>query len=164
MRYAGFKVRSKAYTIDGFAIIAITYLVYYLTGGAAQAQDIDQLQDLSQLLQQAEQDDPLGTLGWLDRLLSDGPSFWLATAVSAAYNIGFAKTRWHGTPGKHRVGVKIVMADGRPVTWQAAIIRHAATGLSTLILFFGFFMVGWTKQKTALHDLIADTRVVYRES
>ena len=35
--------------------------------------------------------------------------------------------------------------------------RYFATGLSAMILFIGFFMIGFTKRKQGLHDLVART-------
>ena len=35
--------------------------------------------------------------------------------------------------------------------------RYFATGLSGIILFIGFFMIGFTKRKQGLHDLVART-------
>lgn len=162
VRYAGFNVRSAAYTIDGVIVIALTYALYYLMGGDAQAQGME---ELARQLSDASQNPDMtaATADLLDSMLGGGPSFWLATFVSSAYNIGFGVSRWHGTPGKHWRGTKIVMADGSPLTLTASVVRHLATGLSTILLFVGFMMAGWTRQKTALHDLIAGTRVIYRE-
>ena len=162
MDYAGFNIRSAAYTIDGLIVIALTYIVYYVMGSNAQAQD------LSEIVQQIEANpqryDGLGVLGLTDQLLGGGPSLAMATIVSAVYNIGFTITKWQGTPGKHWRGLKIVTIDGSKPGLVTAIIRHVATGLSTIIAFVGFMMAGWTKEKTALHDMIAGTRVIYTDS
>jgi uncharacterized RDD family membrane protein YckC len=160
MRYAGFNARSGAYTIDGLIVIALTYVVYYVTGGDAKAQDLTEI--LQQLQANPEQVEALDYFGILD-MLSEGPSLMLATIVSAVYNIGFVASRWQATPGKHWRGMHITMNDGSRPGLIAATVRHAASGLSTVLLFIGFMMVGWTKEKTALHDIIADTRVVYHE-
>ena len=64
------------------------------------------------------------------------------------------------TIGKSLVGVRVVSAaDGAGVTVGPALLRHLAYGLSLLPLGFGFWMAGLRRDKRALHDLMAGTRV-----
>jgi uncharacterized RDD family membrane protein YckC len=63
------------------------------------------------------------------------------------------------TIGKSLVGVRVVAADGAPVTVGPALLRHLAYALSLLPFALGFWMAGLRRDKRALHDLIAGTRV-----
>lgn len=84
---------------------------------------------------------------------------YLALVAPLLYYAGFEAT--HGaTPGKMAFGMKVRMINGDPVTLRAGIIRYFGYWLSTLTLGIGFFMVGFTKKKRGLHDMIAGTVVV----
>ncbi|HEU5193915.1 MAG TPA: RDD family protein [Methylomirabilota bacterium] len=64
------------------------------------------------------------------------------------------------TIGKSLVGVRVVAAaDGARLTVGPALLRHLAYMLSLLPLGFGFWMAGLRRDKRALHDLIAGSRV-----
>ena len=64
------------------------------------------------------------------------------------------------TIGKSLVGVRVVAAaDGERLTVGPALLRHLAYVLSLLPLGFGFWMAGLRRDKRALHDLIAGSRV-----
>jgi uncharacterized RDD family membrane protein YckC len=64
------------------------------------------------------------------------------------------------TIGKSLVGVRVVAAaDGARLTVGPALLRHLAYVLSLLPLGFGFWMAGLRRDKRALHDLIAGSRV-----
>jgi uncharacterized RDD family membrane protein YckC len=65
------------------------------------------------------------------------------------------------TVGKGIAGVLIQRADGRPVGPKHALIRAVAFPLSFLLLGAGFIVALVRPDRRALHDLIADTRVVY---
>lgn len=64
------------------------------------------------------------------------------------------------TVGKSLVGIRVVAAaDGARLTVGPALLRHLAYVLSLLPLGFGFWMAGLRRDKRALHDLIAGSRV-----
>jgi uncharacterized RDD family membrane protein YckC len=64
------------------------------------------------------------------------------------------------TPGKMALGLKIVRPDGGPISAGRAVGRYFAEILSALTLMIGYMMAGWDSEKRALHDRIADTRVI----
>jgi len=64
------------------------------------------------------------------------------------------------TPGKMIFKLRVVNPAGGPITWGQAIGRYFAQILSGLILCIGFIMAGFDDQKRALHDRLADTRVI----
>ena len=74
--------------------------------------------------------------------------------------------QWGGTtPGKRLVGIKIVDAKNyKDITNKQAITRSLGYIPSTLIFGIGFLMVLFRKDKRALHDLLADTVVIYENT
>ncbi len=64
------------------------------------------------------------------------------------------------TLGKMVCGIKVVSADGKQVTPSAATVRAIAFLISVLPLGVGFFAQFVDRQRRALHDRLADTRVV----
>ena len=82
--------------------------------------------------------------------------------VPAAY---FVLT--HGTSGqtlgKRLVGVRVVDAAGNPVGYLHALARLAATCVSAVPLGLGFLVPVGRRDRRALHDLLAGTRVIRGE-
>jgi len=79
--------------------------------------------------------------------------------LAAGYNIFFVG-KYGATPGKMACKVKIIRADGSPMTYGRATGRFFAEMLSGLTLLIGYIMAGFDEEKRALHDRICDTRVV----
>jgi uncharacterized RDD family membrane protein YckC len=71
--------------------------------------------------------------------------------------------RWRGaTPGKRAVGITVVDAKSfGEIDNRQAVIRSIGYIASTLMLLMGFIMVAFRRDKRALHDLMADTAVIY---
>jgi uncharacterized RDD family membrane protein YckC len=95
-----------------------------------------------------------------------GP-YMISQALVMLVNIGFGASyvTWflgkHGaTPGKMALGIKVVLSDGRPVSYTRAFARHFAEWISAIVLMIGYLMVAFDDKKRALHDRICDTRVV----
>jgi len=85
----------------------------------------------------------------------------LTILVPALYEIYFVSTR-AATPGKLALGLKIIRADGAPITTGLAVGRFFAYLLTSLIpLAIGFIIAGFDREKRAVHDHICGTRVVY---
>lgn len=83
----------------------------------------------------------------------------LSFAFGVFYNTFFIG-KFGATPGKMICGLKVVMAEGRAVTYPRALGRHFAEWLSSLILLIGYIMAAFDEEKRTLHDRICDTRVV----
>ena len=78
--------------------------------------------------------------------------------------------RWGQTLGKMAVDIRVVtcrptptspgwLTDSGPLTLGCAALRQLASVLSSVILGVGYLMAGLRRDKRALHDLIAGTRV-----
>jgi hypothetical protein len=58
------------------------------------------------------------------------------------------------------VGLKVTDLNGNRISFGRASGRHFSKFLSMFIIFIGYFMAGWTKQKQGLHDKMASCLVV----
>jgi len=63
------------------------------------------------------------------------------------------------TIGKSLVGIRVVGTDGAPLTPGTALLRYLAYYVSAIPLGFGFLVAALRRDKRALHDLIAGSRV-----
>jgi uncharacterized RDD family membrane protein YckC len=63
------------------------------------------------------------------------------------------------TIGKSLVGIRVVGVDGAPLAAGPSFLRCLAWFLSMIPLGLGYFMAGLRRDKRALHDLIAASRV-----
>jgi uncharacterized RDD family membrane protein YckC len=66
------------------------------------------------------------------------------------------------TIGKLVVRAHVVLVDGEPVPVGTSLLRFFAYFVSCLTLGLGYLMAGLRRDKRALHDLIAGTRVERR--
>lgn len=68
-------------------------------------------------------------------------------------------SRRQGTIGKMLLGIRVVDRDGQRLSLSRACARTAGKLLSGILL-IGYVVALFTKQRRALHDLLADTLVV----
>jgi uncharacterized RDD family membrane protein YckC len=85
-----------------------------------------------------------------------------AVALSGVYFIGFESSKYRATFGKRIMGLLVTTKDGGTVSRRRAAIRYGGKLFSMLIIFGGFWMVGWQKKKRTLHDYLAGTFVLYQ--
>lgn len=89
-----------------------------------------------------------------------GLSMVIGMAIGVAYEVYFLTA--HGaTPGKIALGLRVIRADGSPVTPVLALARHFASWVSAIILMIGYIMAAFDPEKRALHDRLCETRVIY---
>lgn len=144
MRYASFWKRFNAYGYDVLIVQAVALaLVLAFTR-------LPTLEDFVTLNQTAND--------WASGLTN------LSLVLSAAYNIYFVAGPWQATPGKRFCRIIVVNRDGSRLTFMQSALRHAASGLSTLALGLGFLPAAFTPQRTTLHDMLCNTRVVLRDT
>jgi len=79
--------------------------------------------------------------------------------VPPIYEIVMIK-KYGATLGKMAMKVKVIKADGSPLSYGRSTGRYFAKILSGMILYIGFLMAFWDEEKCALHDRICQTRVV----
>lgn len=66
-----------------------------------------------------------------------------------------------GTLGKRAMGIRVTDGKGQRIGFGQATGRYFGAALSYIILYIGYFMAGFTARKQALHDMMADTCVVF---
>lgn len=141
IRYAGFWVRFGAKFIDSLLLRVVVYpisfglgLVLGLVGGPGQSTI---------------------TLAYVVGGL-------VGLSVALGYNVFFLG-KFSATPGKMACKLKVISADGRPLSYRRAALRFLAELLSSCpTLFIGYIMAGPDEEKRALHDRLCNTRVVYK--
>ncbi len=108
----------------------------------------------------------------IDWLILIIPSMILGTIVPFVggivlvlfYKPVFESSPLQGTPGKAMMGMMVFPESGTGrVTFKQALIRYACSILSAMILCIGYIMNIFTAKKQTLHDMIAETVVVYQE-
>jgi uncharacterized RDD family membrane protein YckC len=165
-RCASFWKRLYAYGYDSLIITIISALVGWQIGGIAHAQSPEMQQNIDALvgagLLPAGTDAATltATLGSLVSSLFSWSDLVLPLMVSALYNIWFIAGAWQATPGKRFCGIHVVNADGSPLSLLQSAYRHAASGLSTLLVGLPYLTIFYTKEKLAPHDMLCKTRVV----
>ncbi len=139
--YAGFFVRLTAYLLDkvivGVPLVIVRFILWML-------QDVDSSNILLRKI-------------FFSFTLTD----IILYLVSIAYFV--LMTYFMGrTFGKRIMKLRVVSAEDRKLTFFEVAFREIiGRYLSTVILYIGYFMIGAGDQKEALHDYLADTRVVY---
>ena len=144
VRYAGFWIRFAARCIDGVllamvnAVVKIPLTIMLGIGGGRSA----------------------GLVFLPVAIGLAGASVIISIGVGVLYEAYFVSTRG-GTLGKLALGLRIVRADGGPVSGSLAVKRYFAQWLSALILLIGYIMAAFDDEKRALHDRLCETRVIH---
>jgi hypothetical protein len=115
----------------------------------------------------ADLSDPAALASAQDALLGLVPALlWLTVAstlgyvvLAGAYFIGMEASSRQATLGKQALGLKVTARDGDRPTFGQVAGRFVAASLSWLTLNVGHALAGWTRERRALHDFIAGTRV-----
>jgi uncharacterized RDD family membrane protein YckC len=100
----------------------------------------------------------------LNLILPETVSVIARLLLSAGYFTVMPVLNQGQTLGKMAAGVAIVREDGSPITYGRALARWLGYLVSGLTLCLGFLCAAFTNHKRALHDFIADTRVVRVEA
>ena len=152
-RFGGFWIRFLAIIIDAIILWVATLIVRIPLGLLG-------LGGLG-LAGLGRNADPAQALAALPAIMSlIGLSIFIQFALSLAYEVYFLSTRG-ATPGKMVLGLKVIRADGGPISAGLAVGRYFGKMLSGMILWIGFIIAGFDSEKRALHDHICGTRVVY---
>lgn len=76
----------------------------------------------------------------------------------------FESSRIQATLGKQLMGIQVADLSGNRISFKTALIRFFMKFVSSAILFIGHLFAFFTERKQALHDLVADTVVIYGRS
>ncbi len=143
LQYAGFWIRFGAMVIDYIILNVLNFLLvipFHILGALG-----------------AQPGQPPGAVQWLGFALI----LLLQIGIGIAYNVFFVG-KYSATPGKMACGLVILRPDGSRLTYGRATGRYFAEWVSGLTLGIGYIMAAFDEEKQALHDRIADTRVVYK--
>ncbi len=102
----------------------------------------------------------------------------LASALTMFYRMVFEGSRMQATPGKYLLGLKAVHADGRGMMFAGSALRSwpwwltGAIGALApslipavgILCLFALAPILWDERRRGLHDRMAGTVVVHRES
>ena len=159
-RFAGFFVRANAFIIDNIILSIFGALFLYVMSLAGMLD----LNAVSEIVNQYIEN-PTSTELVSKALEIPGMSafFTIWSFVQAVYFIVFHAV-WGATPGKKLLHIHVEMANGEKLSWAFSIFRFIASIVTQATLIFyglGYLIVLIDPQKRALHDFIAQTRVVH---
>ncbi|MFZ2188910.1 MAG: RDD family protein [Candidatus Moraniibacteriota bacterium] len=87
----------------------------------------------------------------------------LSCLVTWAYYV-LMTNNYQATLGKKAVGIRVLSGNLERLTLNQVLLRETVGKLvSMLIIMIGYIMAGFTEKKRALHDIIANTVVVYND-
>ena len=149
-RYAGFWIRFLARIIDGIILGAIGFIIripfMLMLGGVG--------------FSLGDNPNPGQVMAALPAIFSGLALLTLISiGINACYEAYFLTTKG-ATPGKMALGLKVIRADGGPITIGLAVGRYFASFLSGITLCIGYIIAGFDAQKRSLHDHICATRVI----
>ncbi len=136
LNYAGFWIRFAGLMMDGIVLSPVVLILYFFL--------------IPRVLTAAPGADALGTQAVLQLIFF---------ALSGAYKTFFGG-RYSATPGQMIAGLRTVREDGSPISYGIAALRFLAEIISGLILYIGYLMLVFDKQKRTLHDRLCNTRVI----
>jgi uncharacterized RDD family membrane protein YckC len=76
------------------------------------------------------------------------------------YDVAFEVWAGGRTPGKRWNGLRVVLADGRPVTFTRSALRNVLRPIDVLFFGIGAVFIVVTERNQRIGDLVADTLVV----
>ncbi len=110
-------------------------------------------------------------VGSVFRLIGvDHPMFWIFSLKALAGSLLFyayfvLMTKWMGqTLGKMIFGLRVVSDKQEHLTWTTVLIREWIGRYISVTIKLLYLVVAFTPKHQAIHDLLADTRVVYENS
>lgn len=146
--YAGFWVRLFAGLLDLMFLLPLIVVLIYFVG-------------FNDYYETVKIDDAFGSYSYFGASGSNQFVDLISYAVSIAYLVYFVAGKKQATVGKRLMGIYVGNPDGSRLSWQKALGRAVASLLTSITLGFGFLLLVFTKEKTALHDLICNTRVFH---
>ncbi|MDX9855303.1 MAG: RDD family protein [Parcubacteria group bacterium] len=139
IHYAGFWIRYLAYFIDSI-VVSIFGIPLFLLVNKMLFSGIEGATVLGSILPS----------------LASMIVFW-------AYYV-YMTSEYQATLGKMAVGIKVVSNDFQKLSFEKVIMREVLGKLiSSVTLYVGYMMAGFTSRKRALHDMISGSVVIYKD-
>ncbi len=97
--------------------------------------------------------------------VGDGLFLLIFFVMEWFYPVLFEVYREGVTPGKARMGLKVLYDNGTPIGWTGSMLRNLLRGVDSLPFLYGFGFISLlcTRNFQRLGDLAAGTVVVYNE-
>jgi uncharacterized RDD family membrane protein YckC len=145
--YAGFWVRFFAGLLDiAFLIPLFLILIYFFGVNEYQLVKVD---------------DQFHTYSYLGASLNNRFVDYISYTICICYLAYFLATKKQATLGKRIMGIYVGNPDGSRLSALKSVVRALASILTVFTFGLGFLLVVFTKEKTALHDIICNTRVFH---
>ncbi len=93
-----------------------------------------------------------------------GIAWVIQKVVDLLYHSLLESSKFQGSFGKVALGIIVTDTNGGKLDLTKALVRNICKFISSMILFIGYIMAGFTEKKQALHDVIAGTLVVKKPS
>jgi uncharacterized RDD family membrane protein YckC len=148
IRYAGFWLRFVALIID-FIIIYCVRALIFLPFGIGMG--------MRGMFHGVQPQTPADFAPFFAAII---PIAIISTIIQWLYFSLMESSSWQATLGKKALGLTVTDLEGRRISFGRATGRYFSKIISTLILFIGYIMAGFTEKKQALHDMIAGTLVL----
>jgi uncharacterized RDD family membrane protein YckC len=139
LNYAGFWIRVGCSIVDILVLMAVNFVIGFVLG-------------FGTISQTSSPEAALGIQLFL-QFLQFAVGFTYTTVMIWKYG---------ATLGVMAGGLRIVNADGSNISYLKSVGRYFAYMLNGFTFGIGFIMVAFDKEKRALHDMICDTRVIYK--
>ena len=146
LNYAGFWIRLVAKFIDGMILAVPLIGLFLILIPSAFQMDVGQ---------STEPTPEQLTKMIVNQLLMS----FVQIALSVSYN-AITIAKWGATLGKMAVGLKVVDAEGNPISTGKSWGRAFADILSGMVCWIGYIIIAFDEQKRGLHDHICNTRVI----
>jgi len=88
----------------------------------------------------------------------------LSTLVNFLYSAGLMSSAAQATLGQMALGIKTVDRAGNRLSFLRAAARHLATWITAFTFGIGYLVMAWSGRRQTLHDMIAGTLVVRRDT
>ena len=105
-------------------------------------------------------------IGMVDVFFGSGRLNWnlIIVLIMLLFSVFYFTGKWvvtsGQTPGKLLMRIKIVHADGSPLTYGKLFLRYISYILSGVAASLGFIWIGIDQKRRGWHDLIAKTYVI----
>ena len=147
VRYAGFWRRFLAYVLDALLLGAAFWILMLVFGTGMMVHRMG--------YQPAVSGVAMG--GFLFMMMLYGVGGWLYFALMES-------SKNQATLGKMALELRVTDLTGKRIGFGKATARFFAKLLSTMTLMIGYIMAGFTQKKQALHDFVAGTLVLSKQS
>jgi len=152
--HAGFWKRVAAYIIDAIVLAIPNMLIEKMMGGdAAKAAMEAAVRDAGPNMQAI-----FAAQGAYYHAMM--PSILINVVIGILYFALLESSKLQATLGKLALGIRVTGLNGARIGFGRALGRYVGKFLSAFIFLIGFMMVGWTRRKQGLHDMLAGTLVL----